>query len=258
MTLAVDGVAVSFGGNHVLRDLSLSAHAGSVTALIGPNGAGKTTLFNVVAGVLRPDTGRVLLDDEDLSRKGVHARARAGIGRTFQRLELFGTLSVRENLEVAAGARAPRVPGRVARSGVPSRRLARARAVDAIIERLDLGAIASLRADTLPTGTARTVELARALVASPNVLLLDEPASGQTAQETDAFAGVIRELADQGCCVVLVEHDMALVMASATLVYVLDGGRLIASGPPKTVRADPAVQAAYLGKALESGGEPAT
>lgn len=233
MTLTVEGVRVTFGGNTVLDGVDLDAAPGHVTALIGPNGAGKTTLFDVITGVLRPDGGSVRLDGRDLGRLDVHRRCRAGLARTFQRLELFGTLTVRENLEVAAS-----ILPRHARSG----------AVDRVIARLDLGGIADTRSGTLPTGTGRMIELGRALVGSPRVLLLDEPASGQTATETHRFADTLDDLAGDGLAVLLVEHDMALVMRVAATIHVLDFGHIIASGRPETVRADPAVQAAYLGE----------
>lgn len=233
MSLDVEGIRVAFGGNTVLDGVSLDAAPGAVTALIGPNGAGKTTLFDVVTGVIRPDRGTVRLDGTDVSSLNVHRRVRAGLARTFQRLELFGTLTVRENIEVAA-------------SVLPRTR--RRSAVDAVIDRAGLADIAGTRSGTLPTGSGRMIELARALVTSPRVLLLDEPASGQTAEETEVFSRLLIELADEGLAILLVEHDMALVMRSAHRVHVLDFGRVIASGDPATIRSDPAVQAAYLGE----------
>ncbi len=232
MALEIDDVTVHFGGHRVLDRVGLDAHRGRITALIGPNGAGKTTLFNVITGVQRPGSGTVRLDGNDLAGRAPHRRARAGLGRTFQRLELFGTLTVRENLRVAAAA-------------VPRRR--RDHVVDRTVDRLGLGAVAGARCDTLPTGTGRLVELGRALVGSPTVLLLDEPASGQDDAETARFSRLLVDLATDGMTVVLVEHDMDLVMRISDRVHVLDFGRLIASGTPDEVRLDPAVQAAYLG-----------
>ena len=234
MSLTVDGVRVAYGGNVVLDGVSLEADAGRVTALIGPNGAGKTTLFNVITGVLRPGAGTVVLDGRDLAGLSVHRRVRAGLGRTFQRLELFDTLTVRENLQVAA-------------SVLPAKR--RTAAVDGMIDRLGLQPVAEVRSGTLPTGTGRVVELGRALVTEPQVLLLDEPASGQTAEETEAFSTLLVELAEAGLAVLLVEHDMDLVMRTATRIHVLDFGQVIASGTPDEVRDNAAVQAAYLGVA---------
>ncbi len=237
MALIVDEVTVWFGGHRALDDVSLDATDGQITALIGPNGAGKTTLFNVIAGVQRARTGVVRLGDRDLTRLSTHRRARAGLGRTFQRLELFGALTVRENLRVAARA-------------VPRSR--RGEVVDAVLDRLDLGPIAEVRSDTLSTGTGRVVELGRALVCEPEVLLLDEPASGQDDQETARFSSLLVDLAAEGMTVLLVEHDMELVMRISDRIHVLDFGRLIASGDPDAVRADPAVQAAYLGAAVDA------
>lgn len=235
MALEVTGVTVRFGGNLVLDSVDLDAQSGHITALIGPNGAGKTTLFNVITGVLTPQSGRIILDGVDLTRMSAHARVRNGMGRTFQRLELFGTLTVRETLRVAA-SRAPR-----------SRRRA---IIDATIDRLELGPIADRRTDGLPTGTGRVVELARALVGDPSLLLLDEPASGQDDNETTRFSSVLSELAAEGMTILLVEHDMDLVMNISDRIHVLDFGRSIASGNPSDVSSDPQVQAAYLGEVV--------
>ncbi|MFD0901959.1 ABC transporter ATP-binding protein [Actinomadura sediminis] len=227
--LEARAVTVRFGGNVALADVDLTAEAGQVTGLIGPNGAGKTTLFNVVSGLIRPKAGRVLLDGRDVTRLGPAARARRGLGRTFQRLEIFGHLSVRDNLRVAAEFH---------RDGLPA---------DGILERLGLADIADVRADSVPTGRARLVELGRALAVRPKALLLDEPASGQDEHETGRFGELLTELAADGLAVVLVEHDMRLVMEACDVVHVLDLGRLIASGPPDRIRADAAVLDAYLG-----------
>lgn len=237
MPIAVESVTVRFGGHVAVSSVDLEADDGRVTALIGPNGAGKTTLFDVMAGIRRPDGGSVSLDGIDVTDRRPDHRARAGLGRTFQRLELFGALTVRENLLVAASA-------------LPRRR--RDGAVDALIGRLSLGPVAARRCDTLPTGTGRLVELARALVLEPRVLLLDEPASGQDDAETEVFSHLLLELADEGLAVVLVEHDMNLVMGVADRIHVLDFGRMIASGTPDEIRADPLVRSAYLGEEIEA------
>jgi len=232
--LQAEEVSVSFGGRHALDTVSLAAEAGRVTGLIGPNGAGKSTLFDVVSGLRRPMTGRVLLDGHDVTREGPARRARRGLCRTFQHLELFGRLTVRDNLLVAAELG-------------PGRRHA-ARAADRVLSRLDLTDQAEVLADALPTGAARLVEVARALVLEPKVLLLDEPAAGQDAQETGRFAGLLRSLADEGTAVLLVEHDMSLVMTVCDVVHVLDLGSVVASGPPDRIRHDATVLAAYLGE----------
>jgi branched-chain amino acid transport system ATP-binding protein len=233
-SLEVSDVTVAFGGNRVLDGVGLAAGAGRVTGLIGPNGAGKSTLFDVICGLRRPQRGRVALDGQDVTRLGPTRRARHGLARTFQRLELFGRLTVRDNLLVAAELG-------------PERRRAAA-AVDGILARLGLDGVAGDCADTLPTGTGRLVEVGRALAARPRFLLLDEPAAGQDAEETQRFSALLRALAADGTAVLLVEHDMSLVMGVCDLVHVLDLGRVIASGPPGGIRRDEAVLAAYLGE----------
>jgi branched-chain amino acid transport system ATP-binding protein len=230
MTLQVHDVQVRFGGMIALGGVALEAPAGQVTGLIGPNGAGKTTLFNVITGLQRPTSGTVLLDGSDITRLAPFRRARLGMTRTFQRLELFGRLSVRENLVVAASG--------TTRAAPP---------VEAILERLQLTEVAEQRADELPTGLGRLVELGRCLAIGPKVLLLDEPASGQTETETDVFAGVLEELAADGLAVLLVEHDIELVTRVCSTVVVLDTGMLLAKGTPEEVQADPQVRDAYLG-----------
>jgi branched-chain amino acid transport system ATP-binding protein len=227
-------VTVAFGGNRVLDGVGLTAEAAKVTGLIGPNGAGKSTLFDVVSGLRRPAAGRVFLDGRDVTRLGPARRSRHGLARTFQRLELFGRLSVRDNLLVAAELG-------------PERRRA-ARTVDAILDRLGLAGIADRSTDALPTGVGRLVEVGRALAVHPKILLLDEPAAGQDGEETERFAALLRSLAADGTAVVLEEHDTGLVMAVCDEVYVLDLGKMIASGPPDVIRNDETVLAAYLGE----------
>jgi branched-chain amino acid transport system ATP-binding protein len=230
--LEVRDVRVRFGGRLALDDVSMTAEPGTVTGLIGPNGAGKTTLFNVVGGLQVPERGRVLLGDDDLTTLAPFKRARRGLARTFQRLELFGLLDVRTNVALAAD-----VAGRADPEGIAG----------ALLDRLGLTDLAGVRADRLPTGHARRVELARALATAPRVLLLDEPASGQDEAETRAFGALLREIAAEGVAVVLVEHDVSLVMEVCATIHVLDLGRVIARGTPDVVRADAAVLSAYLG-----------
>ncbi|MBK3572341.1 ABC transporter ATP-binding protein [Streptomyces sp. MBT65] len=234
-SLQVSGVTVSFGGNRALDGVGLTAEAGRVTGLIGPNGAGKSTLFDVASGLRRPSSGQVRLDGRDVTRARPSARARHGLARTFQRLELFGRLSVRDNLLVAAELG-------------PERRRAD-QVVTEILHRLDLTGLADTSPDALPTGVGRLVEVGRALAIRPKVLLLDEPAAGQDAEETERFAELLRALTGDGTAVVLVEHDMSLVMAVCDEVYVLDLGKIIAVGPPEVIRSDETVLAAYLGDA---------
>jgi branched-chain amino acid transport system ATP-binding protein len=235
--LEVRSVTVRFGGNVALDDVGFVAEPGRVTGLIGPNGAGKTTLFNVISGLLPPHAGRVLLDGRDLSGLRPARRARAGLARTFQQLELFGSLTVRENLRVAADLH--RRWSR--RAGDPARR------TEDLLARLGLVGVADVRVDALPTGQARLVELGRALAIEPSVLLLDEPAAGQDETETGRFQALLQELATEGRAVVLVEHDVHLVMATCAEVYVLDFGRVIATGTPAEIQRNEAVLAAYLG-----------
>jgi len=238
--LEVHGVTVRFGGNLAVDDVSARVEPGRVTGLIGPNGAGKTTLFNVVTGLLAPSSGRVVLDGRDVTRQPPFKRARGGLARTFQRLELFTSLSVRDNIRVAGEIR-----NRWARP-----RLDIVSEADRVIELLGLGSLADRGVSEIPTGMARRVELGRALMTQPKVLLLDEPASGQDEQETEEFAELLVRLAADGAAVFLVEHDVHLVMATCSYIYVLDFGVLIAEGGPDDVRANALVQDAYLGESL--------
>ena len=241
--LALDEVTVRFGANQVLTDVDLVVPAGEVVGLIGPNGAGKTTLFNVVTGLQRPTRGRVRFDRVDISRLDTHHRARRGIGRTFQRLELFGDLTVRDNVRVAGEIR-----NRWRFLGLGGGRVDVDREAERLLDLLGLRAVADVDAGEVPTGTARLVELGRALIARPRLVLLDEPASGQTERETEAFGVLLRRLVDdEGVTVLLVEHDMTLVMEVCDHVHVLDFGQVIAHGTPDEVRADERVLAAYLG-----------
>ncbi len=239
MGLEIQEVSVRFGGLAALSEVSLSVAKGAITGLIGPNGAGKTTLFNVVTGMQRPNAGTVRLDGRDLHGVSSYRRARLGLGRTFQRLELFGSLTVAENIGVAAS---------IAQRGVVKARSRAIRGIrEELLDQVGLTSVANDRADTLPTGTGRLVELARALATRPKVLLLDEPAAGQDTDETERFSEVLRDLANNGLGILLVEHDMELVMNVCHTVVVLDYGSTIYTGTPAEVRADPGVQAAYLG-----------
>jgi ABC-type branched-subunit amino acid transport system ATPase component len=235
--LDVNHVSVRFGGLQALDEVSVAVEAGKVTGLIGPNGAGKTTLFNVITGLQPPTSGKILVDGEDLTLAKPHQRARKGIGRTFQRLETFGTLSARDNILVAAEMR----------KGWSREKFDPSTLTDQVIEQVGLEGVANERVDSLPTGTARLVEVARALASKPRVLLLDEPSSGLNESETTALGTLLRELAGEGLGVLLVEHDMSFVMGTCQQIHVLDFGRIIAVGTPTEVQASPDVRAAYLG-----------
>ncbi len=235
--LSTDGVTVRFGGLTALDGVCLAVEEGTITGLIGPNGAGKTTLFNVITGLQRPTRGRVLLDGKDVTRLSPARRAHRGMGRTFQRLELFLSLSVRDNLRVAGDIRNASQRGRIDAAAETER----------VLELTGLTAIADREVSDIPTGQARVVEVARALMTRPRVLLLDEPASGQTEHETEAFGLLLRRLAADGLSICLVEHDMGLVMDVCTTIHVLDYGVVLASGTPEQVQQDPAVITAYIG-----------
>jgi branched-chain amino acid transport system ATP-binding protein len=235
--LEVADVSVRFGGIAAVSDVSLTAHAGRITGLIGPNGAGKTTTFNVITGLQRPTSGRVVIAGQDVSRLPPFKRARLGVARTFQRLEVFGSLTAYENILAAAEFH---------RSWSEDATPPRAIAAE-ILARVGLETVAEARVDALPTGLARLVELGRALATRPRILLLDEVGSGLSHDETEALGDLMLALADDGMAVLLVEHDVELVMRVCAHIHVLDFGRLIAAGSPAEIQQDAAVQAAYLG-----------
>lgn len=235
--LEAKGVSVRFGGHMAVQDASISVPRGSVIGLIGPNGAGKTTLFNAMCGLQATVRGRIVLDDVDITDLSTFKRARLGLARTFQKLELFGSLTVSENLQVAAEYRAR----------VSSDQIDPVKQVEDALDFVGLDDVADVRADELSTGRARLVELARGLVTRPKVLLLDEPASGLDMSETGDLADTLAALAEAGMAILLVEHDVPLVMAACSTVHVLDFGRMIAVGTPDEVQRDERVLAAYLG-----------
>ena len=237
--LQVDGVDVRFGGVQALSEVSLAVPEGALVGLIGPNGAGKTTLFNVITGMERPAAGRVQLGGEDVTALPPHQRARRGLGRTFQRIEVFSSLTVHENVLAAAEARRS-----WAKDGSDP-----ARSASEVLDRVGLGSVEHERVDRLSTGLLRLVELARALASQPRLLLLDEPGSGLDTTESEALGDLLLDLVAEGRSILLVEHDVDLVMRVCHEISVLDFGRVIAHGTPAEVQADPAVQAAYLGTA---------
>ena len=245
--LHAERVTVRFGGLVAVDEVSLGVDKGEVVGLIGPNGAGKTTFFGALLGLVPITAGVVHIDGTDVTGWPPHRRARLGVARTFQKLEVFGSMTVRENLLYATEARSlGERPWRL----LSGRRHQSSEAADSVIDLLDLGAVAHTPAGALPLGTARLVEFGRALCARASLLLLDEPSSGLDASETAAFGAHLQAaVRERGIGVLLIEHDMALVLAVCERLHVLEFGRLIASGPSAEVAQRPEVRAAYLGTA---------
>jgi ABC-type branched-subunit amino acid transport system ATPase component len=246
--LHLQGLKVAFGGVTAVDDLDLIAPPARLTALIGPNGAGKTTTFNACCGLVSPIAGRVILDGEDVTNLRPPARARRGLGRTFQKMELFASLTVAQN--VALGREAGLAGSRLLaqfRTPRGERELIRDRVEDALSV-CALHGVRDARAGSLSTGQRRLVELARVLAGDFRMLLLDEPSSGLDSQETRTFGELLRHIVEsRKTGVLLVEHDMSLVMDVSHYIYVLDFGKLIFSGPPAEVERSDVVQRAYLG-----------
>jgi branched-chain amino acid transport system ATP-binding protein len=235
--LRVDDVVVQFGGVTAVNHADFEVEEGTITGLIGPNGAGKTTCFNVITGLQTPTSGRVVFDDRDITRTPVHRRSRLGIGRTFQRLEAFGSLTVADNVRTALDIH----------DGFAGLFRSAENDVDALLDLVGISSYANERADSIPTGTARLLEVARALACQPKLLLLDEPSSGLDEAETEAFGELLKQVVREGMTILMVEHDMDLVMSVCDTIHVLDFGSIIAAGTPAEIRADPLVQKAYLG-----------
>jgi ABC-type branched-subunit amino acid transport system ATPase component len=249
--LRADNITVRFGGITALADVSLSVPPTTIVGLVGPNGAGKSTMFAALSGLLRPNRGRIYLCGRDVTDSTPQARARLGLARTFQQVELFLGLTVQEHLILAHRIRYARkrlwadlIDWRAWRPPDP----AEIEHVETLLDMLGLTDVAREPVAGLPLGVARRVEMGRALACSPSVLLLDEPFSGLDVRETEqVLAGLVRTVKEHDVSLLLVEHDVAVVLGISTTVYVLDFGMLIASGTPEHIRTNAVVRTAYLG-----------
>jgi ABC-type branched-subunit amino acid transport system ATPase component/branched-subunit amino acid ABC-type transport system permease component len=246
--LAVRGLEVRYGGVRAVDNVTLEARMGRITGLVGPNGAGKTTTFNACSGLLRPTAGSIFLHDRDVTSTGPAGRSRLGLGRTFQKAELFNSLTVRENVELGREASMAGANPLTQLAGSRRDRAVVKRAVDEALELTGIGPLSDLQAGLLPTGQRRLVELARTLAGPFDLLLLDEPSAGLDAGETIGFGNVLTGVvAERGAGILLVEHDMALVRQVCAHIYLLDFGRLVFEGTPEEMIHSDIVRAAYLG-----------
>jgi len=249
--LAGEGISVRFGGVTAVNDVSISVRSGEVLGLIGPNGAGKTTLFDALSGIRPPTEGRVFYEGIDITKRSPTWRSRHGIRRTFQRQQMFGWLTVEENVLVALewrGGGGGLLADLVALPTRKSREKARRAQSDEALELCGLVELRNEPAGKLPIGRARMVEMARALVDKPKVLLLDEPTSGIEESDTEVLGECMTRAArESGCAVVLVEHDVGFVMAHCDHILALNLGSVLAFGTPEEIRQNRAVQDAYLG-----------
>ena len=249
-SLVVEGLCKRFGGIPAVSGVGFAVHAGEMLALIGPNGAGKSTCFNMVGGQLRPDAGRVLLDGADITGLPPRVVWRLGVGRTFQVTATFGSMTVRENVQVALLSAA----GQVRRWWRPARHFFAAEA-DALLHQVGLQGEADRGAGVLAYGDLKRLELAVALSNAPRLLLMDEPTAGMAPAERTALMALTRRLAtERGLAVLFTEHDMDVVFGVSDRILVLDRGTLIAEGVPEAIRADERVRAVYLGSGATSGG----
>jgi branched-chain amino acid transport system ATP-binding protein len=255
--LSVQDVSVRFGGIVALSSFSLAVGAGERIGVIGPNGAGKTTLLDVLSGLTRPSSGKILFEGVDVTQSGTSQLARSGLSRTFQRARPFGWLSAKDNVVVPLEwkGRRPRVFRDILGIGDRSRKeKSTSAAAMALIERCGLEASAKRSAGALPIGQIRLLELARALVTCPSLILLDEPTSGLEARETERFAEVLTEAQRlTNCSYLLVEHDLAFVLSTADRLVVLNQGEILDDGTPSTVLSNPEVIASYLGTERDIG-----
>jgi len=247
--LEVKQLSIQFGGVKAVQNVSFSIDAGIVYAVIGPNGAGKTTLFNLITGVYTPTSGTILLDGEAIQGKAPNELARRGVARTFQNLQICMNMSAIENVMVGAHLRLDRNPLKAAlRLPSITRRDAELRTESAELMRfVGLDQYIDARADSMPYGALKRLEIARALALKPRIIFLDEPAAGLNPKETIEVDALVRKVADSGVTVVLVEHDMKMVMNLSDRILVLDYGKKLAEGSGEEVRTNPDVIAAYLG-----------